>query len=866
MANINRLTYKAQEALQQAITLTNQIKNPEVYPQHLLISILDIDSQEGIVSTLLSKLGIDSSNLKKQLQQKLAESPKVEGSQEPRLSQNLVKSLEAAEKAMVELGDEFISLDHIFYGIVKENKDIHAFLKGEGISEKIILDAIKETRKFSKVTDQYAEDKMHALKRYTINYNDLALKGALDPVIGRDDEIRRVIHVLSRRTKNNPILLGEPGVGKTAIVEGLAQRIIQGDVPESLKSKEVHALDMGALIAGSKYRGDFEERLKSVLNEIQSSEGRIILFIDEIHTVVGAGATGEGSMDASNLLKPALARGTLHCIGATTFDEFRKYIEKDAALERRFQPVSINEPNRMDTISILRGLKEKYEIHHGVRIQDEALIAATVLSDRYISDRFLPDKAIDLIDEAAAKISMELQSMPVELDELRRKIQQLEIERQVLKKETDPVSQRNIREIETNLELQRAKFLKLKEQWEYEKGLITQISGLKTEIEQIKFEISKAERQADFARVGELKYGKLPNLQKSIDEIKQKIAEIPKNESLLKEEVTEEEIAEVVAQWTGIPVQRLLQEEIDKLLQMENRLSQRVKGQNRVIKILSEAIRRARAGLVPEKQPLGSFLFLGPTGVGKTELAKSLAEFLFDSDEMLIRLDMSEYMEKHAVAKLIGAPPGYIGYEKGGQLTELVRRKPYSVILLDEIEKAHPDVFNMFLQILDDGRLTDSKGRVVDFKNTVIIATSNIGSAQIFELTSKDASYEALETTLLEELKNYFRPEFLNRIDEIVIFSTLSSDLMLEIVELQLSELKKRLEDHKCTIVISQEVKEFLAKMGYDPAFGARPLRRVIQRYLQSPLANYLLSHQLPDNTRLKAELNDKSIVITKIK
>jgi ATP-dependent Clp protease ATP-binding subunit ClpB len=698
-----------------------------------------------------------------------------------------------------------------------------------------------DIRGVHKVSDQNAEQKYQALEQYTLNFTRLAKEGKLDPVIGRDEEIRRTIHVLSRRRKNNPVLIGEPGTGKTAIVEGLALRIAAEDVPTSLKGKEVLALDMGALIAGASYRGQFEERLKSVVDEIEASHGNIILFLDELHLIVGAGATGEGAMDAGNLLKPALARGTLHAIGATTFDEYRRYIEKDAALERRFQPVPVDEPTVAETISILRGLKERYEVHHGVRIQDEALIAAATLSDRYISDRFLPDKAIDLIDESAAKISMELQSMPAELDEIEREIRQLEIERSQVKRETDAVSQKRLQEIENKMEEKTEQLSILREKYDAEKEIIDKISALKEEQEELKIQMQLAERAADFERVGRIKYGQLPEIDEEMALLKSELVQKQQQGSLLREEVSEEDIAQTVGQITGIPVQRLLQEEKDKLLLMEHQLEKRVRGQHKAIDLLSNTVRRGRAGLSPEKRPIGSFLFLGPTGVGKTELAKSLAEFLFDSEDMLIRLDMSEFMERHSVSKLIGSPPGYVGYDDGGQLTEQVRRKPYSVILLDEIEKAHSDVWNMFLQILDDGRLTDSKGRVVNFQNTVIIMTSNIAGKEIQDMTLEGKPYEQVEDVVMEQLKNHVRPEFINRIDEIVIFNALDQSLMVDIVDIQLNDLARRLRSQNLEITVSDAVKEYLAEIGYDPSFGARPLRRAIQRYLENPLAEVLL-------------------------
>ena len=862
MVNFRKFTVKSQELIADAQNLA--VNNPTIETTHVLKAMLVND---GVVIPIIEKLGLNTNLLQNKIDRDLEKLPKVSGgSSQVQISSVLNKALESAEKQAAQMKDEYVAVDHILLGIVVADKDFSSFLKQQGLKYEDVLRAISDIRGQVRITDQESENRYQALSKYTRDFTELASLGKLDPVNGRDDEIRRVIHVLSRRTKNNPVLIGDPGVGKTAIAEGLAQRITVGDVPDSLKNKRLLGLDMGALIAGTKYRGEFEDRLKAVLKEIESSDGEIILFIDELHTVVGAGAA-EGAMDASNLLKPALARGELHAIGATTVDEYRKYIEKDKALERRFQPVPVSEPTVEDTISILRGLKERYEIHHGVRIQDEALIAAATMSNRYIGDRFLPDKAIDLIDEAAAKLSMELQSSPVEVDDLERKIRQLEVERQVVKRETDPVSKKRLQAIEEELESLRGNLGKIKSQWDKEKGIITRINEIKEQIEQAKVDMQKAEREMNLELVARIKYGTINDLQKELESSKKQLEFIQKDQKLLQEEVSEEDIAEVVAKWTGIPVQRIKMEESEKLIHMEDYLKKRVRGQDKAIKIVSDTIRRARAGLMDLHRPLGSFIFLGPTGVGKTELAKALAEFLFDSEQLMIRIDMSEYMEKHSVAKLIGAPPGYVGYDEGGQLTEAVRRKPYAVILLDEIEKAHPDVFNVLLQILDDGRLTDSKGRHVDFSNTVIIGTSNIGSDKIFEVTSKSQfKYSDIESAVMEDLKLYFRPEFLNRIDDIIIFQALGLDLMLEIVEIQLQQLINQLRSNQgIELTISHDVKTFIAGEGYDPSFGARPLRRAIQRYLKSPLADFLLQNPVRQGEKLQAELEGENIIINKI-
>ncbi len=833
---LEKFTFKSQDAIQEAQRLAETRGHQNMEVEHLLKAL--VEQEGGLVPMILERLGINNKLVSSDLDEVLDKIPSVSGTGfQVYLSPNLKQVLERAMRLAAEMRDDYVSTEHLLLAILESNTPSAQILKNRGLTRENVMEVIKQIRKGQRVTDQNPEDKYQALEKFGRDLTALAKAGKLDPVIGRDEEIRRVIQILSRRTKNNPVLVGEPGVGKTAIVEGLAQRIVSGDVPEPLKNKRIVQLDVGALLAGAKYRGEFEERLKAVLKEVTESEGEIILFIDEIHTIVGAGAA-EGAMDAANMLKPALARGELHCIGATTIDEYRKYIEKDPALERRFQPVYVDEPSVEEAIAILRGLKEKFEVHHGVRITDSAIVAAVQLSARYITDRYLPDKAIDLIDEAAAKLRIEIESMPTEIDEIERKIKQLEIERMALERETDPRAVERRKKIEEQLEELRRKLEEMKAQWLKEKEIIQKIRAIKEKIDQLRIEAQQAERQGDLNKVAEIIYGRIPQLEKELEEWNKKLEELQKEgKSFLKEEVTAEDIAEIVAKWTGIPVTRLLESEREKLLKMEERLAQRVVGQDHAIRAIANAVRRARAGLKDPNRPIGSFMFLGPTGVGKTELAKALAEFMFDTEQALIRFDMSEYMEKHAVSKLIGAPPGYVGYEEGGQLTEAVRRRPYSVILFDEIEKAHPDVFNILLQILDDGRLTDSKGRTVNFQNTIIIMTSNLGSQYVMELEDrKDA-----ERLVMDAVRAHFRPEFLNRIDEIIIFNKLTKEHLKKIVDIQIRYLQERLEEKHITIHLTDRAKEWLADVGYDPVYGARPLKRAIQRYIEDPLAIKIL-------------------------
>ncbi|MEE4261376.1 MAG: ATP-dependent chaperone ClpB [Desulfobacteraceae bacterium] len=859
----DKFTIKSQELIQEAQSLASRYGHQQIEPEHLLAGM--IQEPDGIANGMLRKLGASLGGVAGEVKAALEKLPSVSGKGmgDVYLSARSKAVLEAAFAEATKMKDEYVSIEHIFLAIADEkNSAAAAILARNGIARDLILKVLLQIRGNQRITDPNPEEKYQALEKFCRDMTDLARQGKVDPVIGRDEEIRRVVQVLSRRTKNNPVLIGEPGVGKTAIIEGLAQRIVAGDVSESLKNRRLMALDMGSLIAGAKYRGEFEDRLKAVLKEVESAKGEIILFIDELHTVVGAGAA-EGAMDASNMLKPPLARGTLRCVGATTLNEYRKYIEKDAALERRFQPVLVKEPTVEDTISILRGLKEKYEVHHGVRIKDSAIVAAATLSDRYISDRFLPDKAIDLIDECASKLRIEIDSMPAEIDEIQRKITQAEIERQALKKESDPGSKERLKKLDAELADMKDILTGMKSHWQNEKDIIQGIRTIKEEQEKLNTEAQLAEREGNLARVAEIRYGKVAELEKSLEETNRKLSELQANSKMLKEEVDDEDVAEVISRWTGIPVTKMLEGEKQKLVHMEDRLHKRVIGQNEAVEAVSNAVRRARSGLQDPNRPIGSFIFMGPTGVGKTELAKALAVFIFDSEQAMVRIDMSEFMEKHAVARLIGAPPGYVGYEEGGYLTEAVRRRPYSVVLFDEIEKAHPEVFNVLLQILDDGRMTDGQGRTVDFKNTIVIMTSNIGSQWIQELAVSNR--EEMETRVTEALRAHFKPEFLNRIDETIIFKNLTLEQIIEIVEIQVEKLRDRLADRNIDFILSDRALSFIAEKGYDPIYGARPLKRVIQQYIENPLSLEILRGNILEGARISADVDGDQIAFKSV-
>ncbi len=850
----DKFTLKSQEAIQAAQQTAQDNSQQEIRPVHLVKALLE--QPEGVVVPVLKKMDIDPSLVLMDCNLMIERIPKVSGSGAGQVyaSSELQKVLDVAFTIANRMQDEYVSQEHLFLAVIQNKKgDIAAALTKRGIDEKRFLDALQAIRGEHRVTDPYPEQKYQALEKYGRNLTDSAKQGKLDPVIGRDDEVRRIIQVLSRRTKNNPVLIGEPGVGKTAIVEGLAQRIVNGDIPASLRDKQVVTLDLGALVAGAKYRGEFEDRLKAVLKEVEKRAGEIILFIDEIHTLVGAGAA-EGSMDASNMLKPALARGELHCVGATTLDEYRKYIEKDSALERRFQPVLVQEPSVEDTIAILRGIKEKYELHHGVRIKDSATVAAVTLSNRYITDRFLPDKAIDLIDEAASQLRIEIDSMPAEIDELERQRIKLEIEQEALKKETDKTSQERLEDIREKLANLSEQLGSMRGQWTLERDIIQKIQGIKETIDQLHIEEQQAERQGNLSKVAEIRYGRLVQLQNDLEAANTKLHEIQSQHMMLKEEVSAEDVAAVVAKWTGIPTDRLLEGEKEKLIQAESALATRVIGQQEAIHSVANAVRRARAGLQDPDRPLGSFIFLGPTGVGKTELARTLADFLFDSEQAMIRIDMSEFMEKHSVARLIGAPPGYVGYDEGGYLTEAVRRRPYAVILLDEIEKAHPDVFNILLQVLDDGRMTDGKGRTVDFKNTILIMTSNLGSQLIMKMAEEHVSEEQIRLQIEEILHSQFKPEFLNRVDETIIFHSLDREHLVAIADIQIRRLAARLKEKNMTLHLRENAKQFLVDRGYNPTFGARPLKRAIQHFLEDPLAVELLEGRFAEGDHIFVE------------
>ena len=850
----NNFTQKTNEALQAASKLVRDNKQQAMDTPHLFLSLL---AQAGsLVMTILKKLEVDADQIRQALEEEVEKLPRVSGGGQMYLSQDLQKVLDQASAEASNLKDEYVSTEHVLLSFLEMDTVVRKILRAHGVEKKKVLEILKDVRGTQRVTDDNPEVKYQALEKYSTNLTEMARQGKIDPVIGRDEEIRRVMQILSRRTKNNPVLIGEPGTGKTTIVEGLAKRIVAQDVPESLKNKEVIVLDIGSMVAGSKYRGEFEDRLKAVIKAIVDAEGKLIVFVDELHLIVGAGSTGEGMMDAGNLIKPELAKGKLHMIGATTLKEYQRYIEKDAALERRFQPVYVTEPSVEETIAILRGIKEKYEVHHGVRIQDSAIVAAANLSQRYITDRFLPDKAVDLIDEATSALRLQIDSQPVEIDRLQRKLIQLEIEKNALKKESDQSSKDRLKKIDKEVaEIQEHKN-ELEVRWKSEKEVIVQIRQLKSEIEKLKMEAEKAERRSDLQRVAEINYGEIPSKEKAMQKLSEKLKKIQKDGSILQEEVTEEDIARVVARWTGVPVSKMLQSDKERLLHLEDELHKRVVGQHEAVKAVANAIRRSRAGIQSEERPIGSFIFMGPTGVGKTELAKALAETLFDDEHAMVRIDMSEYMESHAVAKLIGAPPGYVGYEEGGQLTEAVRRRPYAIILFDEIEKAHHDVFNIMLQILDDGRLTDSKGRTVNFKNTIIIITSNVGSHFIHEYAEGKIEKTALELRLRAELGKYFRPEFLNRVDDIVTFEALGKEHLRKIVDLQLADVTARLHTKGVKLTITDEAKDYLVARGYDPAFGARPLKRVIQSELLDPLALQMIAQEW-ESLKFTFDIND---------
>jgi ATP-dependent Clp protease ATP-binding subunit ClpB len=849
----DRMTTKSQEAFRGAADLASRRGNPEITPEHLILAMLE--QEGGIALPIFQKAGGDSETLVRRVEAYVEKLPKVSGGGEPTLSRRTMEVIRRAEDEAKNLKDDFVSVEHFLLALAKHDREAQgAFEASGGVRYEKLLSALASVRGSQRVTDRDPEGKFLALEKYCRDLTDAARKGKVDPVVGRDEEIRRVMQVLSRRTKNNPVLIGEPGVGKTAIVEGIAQRIVRGDVPESLKNKRLVSLDMGALVAGAKFRGEFEDRLKAVLKEVETAAGQIILFIDEIHTIVGAGAA-EGSMDAANLLKPALARGELRCIGATTLDEYKKRIEKDAALERRFQPVFVSQPTVDDTIAILRGLKERYEVHHGIRIQDAALVAAATLSDRYISDRFLPDKAIDLVDEAASKIKMEVDSMPAEIDTVQRRVTQLQIEQEALKKERDPASKARLEDAKREISELREQMDAMKAQWLKEKEIIEGIRKATPKLEDLRVEAETAQRKGDLGKAAEIRYGKIPELEKSIDAQRKELAKVQSETAYLKEEVTDQDIAAIVAKWTGIPVSKMLESEMQKHLHLEDALRKRVVGQEEALTAVANAVRRSRAGLGDENRPIGSFLFLGPTGVGKTELARALAEFLFDDERAMVRLDMSEFHDKYTVSRLIGAPPGYVGYEEGGQLTEPVRRRPYSVILFDEVEKAHPDVYNVLLQVLDDGRLTDGQGRTVNFKNTVIILTSNIGSQHIQAIGERDLpaedKKELIHRAVMDDVRKAFRPEFLNRLDESVVFNLLDRTSIHAIIDIQLRRFSNRLEKREILVELTPAAKDLLAEVGWDPQYGARPLKRAIQRYLEDPLAKQVIAGQYPPGTQL---------------